>query len=76
MKFIKADEMEIAINYKAMRLAYVFVTVSLVVWLFIEMINIQKLPLIQFGILSVHNIIFHGSKLYLTKKMTGGLDEE
>ena len=76
MKFNKVDEMEIAINYKSARLAYVFVTISLLVWMIVNFVQNGEFPFIQFNIIAIQNIIFFGSKIYLTKKMTSDSNEK
>lgn len=74
MKF-KADEMEMSINYKAARLAYVFVTISLLIWMVVDFAMKEKFPLPQFSIIIMQNIIFFGSKVVMTHRMTGNRDE-
>lgn len=76
MNFNKADEMEMAISYKSARLAYVFVTISLIVWMIVDFVQNGKFPFIQFTIIAIQNIIFFGSKIYLTKKMTSDSNEK
>ncbi|MEA4845932.1 MAG: hypothetical protein VB106_01735 [Clostridiaceae bacterium] len=72
----KADEMEMAINFKSMRLSWVFVNVSLFIWLAADFLKSGELPFILFAIIAIQNIIFFGSKLYMTHKMTGNADEK
>lgn len=76
MKINKADEMEMAINYKSARNAYLFVTISLMAWILYELLQNDELPFIQFAIFSIQNFIFFSSKQYLTKKMTDDSDEK
>ena len=76
MKIKKADEMEMSINFKAMRLSWVFVSVALIIWMFYEFITTGELNTILFSIVMLQNIIYFGSKLYLTKKMSDDTDEE
>lgn len=75
MKIKKADEMEMSINFKAMRLSWVFVVVVLIIWVFYDFITTGELNTI-FSIILLQSIIFFGSKLYLTKKMSDDTDEE
>ncbi len=67
----KADEMEMAINFKAMRLSWVFVTVVLLVWCVIELAINGDIPLIPFIILCGQNVIFFSAKLIMTNKLSG-----
>ncbi|HHY70070.1 MAG TPA: hypothetical protein GX519_00040 [Thermoanaerobacterales bacterium] len=67
----KADEMEMFINFKSMRLSWVFVNVSLIIWLAVTFIKSGELPFILFMIISLQNIIFFGSKLYMARQMSG-----
>lgn len=69
MKFFRrADEMEMSINFKAMRLAYVFENAALLVWAVISQIKGYS-PIIQTTIILIQNIIFFGSQLYMKRKM-------
>lgn len=69
MKFFRrADEMEMSINFKAMRLAYVFENAALLVWAVISQINGDTFR-IQILIVLIQNIIFFGSQLYMKRKM-------
>lgn len=69
MKFFRrADEMEMSINFKAMRLAWVFENAALLVWAVISHINGDTF-LIQISIILIQNIIFFGSQLYMKRKM-------
>jgi len=72
----KADEMEMTINFKSMRLSWVFVIISLFVWLVADFLISGELPFIPFAIFVIQNIIFFGSKLYMTHKMVGNNNEE
>ena len=71
MKIKKADEMEMAINLKAARLAYVFVTISLVIWMIVDFATTGEFPLPQLIIVALQNIIFLGSKFLMTRRMIG-----
>lgn len=66
----KADEMEMFINFKSMRLSWVFVNVALIIWLAVTFIKSGELPFILFMIISFQNIIFFGSKLYITRQIS------
>lgn len=70
MRFKKADEMEMFINFKSMRLSWVFVNIALIIWLVVTYIKSREFPFILFEIICLQNIIFFGSKRYMTRKMT------
>ena len=76
MKGWKADEMETAINSRAARLAYWTLTGSLLVWCAAELLQTRKLPAWPFGIACAGVLVFLGAKLILTRRMTGGQDDE
>lgn len=72
----KADEMEMAISFKAMRLSWAFVLLSLLAWCVGELLVRHEMPFIPFMIICVSNLIFFSAKLILTKKLAGeGSDE-
>lgn len=74
----KADEMEMAINFKAMRLSWVFLTLSLLVWSMVDVIKEGTLGT-PFLLLMVSGSISSSTKLWLTRRMTkpeAGCDEE
>lgn len=66
----KADEMEMFINFKSMRLSWTFMNVALIIWLAVTFIKSGELPFILFMIICFQNIIFFGSKLYITRQMS------
>ncbi|HBQ86281.1 MAG TPA: hypothetical protein DD811_07370 [Syntrophomonas sp.] len=70
MKLNKADEMEMYINFKSMRLSWVFVNVALVTWLAVTFIKTGELPFILFMITCFQNMIFFGCKLYITRQIS------
>ena len=72
----KADEMEIAINYRAMRIAFVFSGIALLVYCIYEYVALKRLPTIPFVIFLVKEILFFVSKLFITSKMKKGSDDE
>ncbi|HBM81345.1 MAG: hypothetical protein QME45_03225 [Clostridiales bacterium] len=77
MKFFKKpDEMEMSINFKAMRLAWVFENIVLIVWTIISCIKEKGSFPITLMIILAQNIIFFGSKLYMAHKMTDDKNEE
>lgn len=66
----KADEMEMAINFKAMRCAWVFLALSLAVWCISETISSGEIPVVPFVLECVSSIIFFSVKIGLTNRMT------
>ncbi len=70
MRLQKADEIELSINFKSMRLSWVFGNIALFIWLTLAFIKNGEFPLILFTIISLQNVIFFGSKLYMTRKMS------
>jgi len=74
--FKKADEMEMEINFKSMRLSWVFENVALLIWLIVDSVKGEYFSFIPLTIISVQNIIFFGSKLYMTRKMSRDGDEK
>ena len=75
----KADEMEMAINFKAMRCAWAFLPLSLAVWCLSETISSGEIPAVPFVLECVSSIIFFSVKIGLTNRMTKserGNDEE
>lgn len=77
MKFFrKADEMEMSINFKAMRLAWVFENTALLVWAVISRIKEDTdTSLILITIILTQNVIFFGSQSYMKRKMTKEKDK-
>lgn len=72
----KADEMEMAVNFKAMRLSWVFTLLALLTWCVIEFAIDGETPFIPLMIICFQNIIFFSAKLVMTKKLAGkGSDE-
>jgi len=62
--------MEMHISFKSMRLAYIFVVIALIIWLALDFTKSGELPIVPFIIISLQNLIFFGSKIYLTRKMS------
>ncbi len=67
----KADEMEMSINFKAMRLSWVFVGVALIIWGIIGYIKNGDMPSIPFIILVAQIIIFFLAKLLIARRLAG-----
>lgn len=65
----KADEMEMAINFTAMRLSWTFANLYLISWVLFELITSGELVFLPFMLILLKSLIFFGYKLYLSKKM-------
>lgn len=65
----RADEMEMAINFKAMRLSWLFVGIALTVWCIVKFARDHDFPTIPFIILMTQNIIFFSAKLWIANRM-------
>lgn len=73
----KADEMEMMINFKSTRMAFIFSNLALLGYCIYGVITMEKILTIPFTILCGSCSLFFISKLYLSKKMTkGNFDEE
>ena len=66
----KADEMELSINFKAMRLSWVFVGVALTLWCIVKYIMEGEFPSVPFILLMTQNIIFFSAKLLIARRLT------
>jgi hypothetical protein len=75
--FTKADEMEVFINFKACRNAYVFVEIALAIHCLIYRLKTGELPW-AWLVFIVSGLVFQGTKMIETKRLTepGYLDEE
>ena len=75
--FTKADEMEMAVNYKAARNAFVFLQVSLAIYCLIIALKTGELPWAWLIFVS-SGTVFWVTKLMETKRLTasGDPDEE
>ena len=72
----KADEMELAVNLRAMRISHCFTTLALVVYCCITLAKMGDLPTVSFLILCGSNLLFFGVKQALTKRLTKDVDDE
>lgn len=72
----KADEMEMMINFKSIRLSWIFSELSLVIYCFVEMIRTGDLPAVPFLILCVSGVIFFAGKLLMTRRLAEENDDE
>jgi len=78
-KIWKADEMEMDINFKAVRLAWVFVQIALLVFIIAYILANHKWDLILtiiFSMFMASSIVFWTAKIFYTKKMTAGIEDE
>lgn len=66
----KADEMEMAINFKSTRIAFIFSTLALLSYCIYGVIAKHESFTIPFVILCISCSLFFISKLYLSKMMT------
>ena len=75
--FSKADEMELAINYKAARNAYAFLVLALTIYCLICFLKTGELPWVWLIFIG-SGLVFWGTKLIETKRLTesGDPDEE
>ncbi len=75
--FAKADEMELAINYKAARNAYAFLVLALAIYCLICFLKTGELPWVWLIFIG-SGLVFWGTKLIETKRLTesGDSDEE
>jgi len=72
----KADEMELAINLRAMRVSHCFTTLALVIYCGVVLAEQGDLPTIPFLILCVSNLLFFNVKLWLTRRLAKDADDE
>ena len=75
--FKKADEMELAVNYKAARNAFVFLEFALAVYCLVCVLKTGELPWVWL-IFTISGLVFWGTKLIETKRLSdpGDSDEE
>lgn len=76
MQLKKADELEMAINFKSMRLSWIFFSFALLGWVVYEYIKSGEFLIIPLSIDLLQTIIFFASKLIITHRMSGGGNEE
>ncbi len=78
MKFKKwkADEMEMSINYRAMRIAYAFTIIALLAYCIYEYATSKLVPSIPFAIVCGQVALFFISKVFITSKMAKESDDE
>ncbi len=72
----RADEMEVSINYRAMRIAFVFSSIALLAYCMYAYLTLKKIPTIPFVIVCLQGSLFFASKVFITNKMTKETDNE
>lgn len=75
-KRIKADEMEMSINFKAVRASWIYSLLFLIVWNMFSVIKTGDIELIPFILLISETLIMFVVKSILTKKMSGDSDND
>lgn len=75
-KRIKADEMEMSINFKAVRASWIYSLLFLIVWNMFSVIKTGDIELIPFNLLVSETLIMLVVKSILTKKMSGDSDND
>ena len=75
-KRIKADEMEMSINFKAVRASWIYSLAFLIVWNMVSVIKTGEIELVPFILLVSQTFIMFIVKSILTKKMSGNSKHE
>lgn len=75
-KRITADEMEMSINFKAVRVSWIYSLLFLIVWNMVSVIKTGDIELIPFILLVSEALIMFVVKSILTKKMSGDSDND
>lgn len=75
-KRIKADEMEMSINFKAVRASWIYSLIFLIIWNMVSVIKTGDIELIPFILLVTEALIMFVVKSILTKKMSGDSDDD
>lgn len=75
-KRIKADEMEMSINFKAVRASWIYSLIFLIVWNMVSVIKTGDIELIPFILLVTEALVMFVVKSILTKKMSGDSDDD
>lgn len=73
--FTKADEMELAINYKAARNSFVFLEIALAIYCLVCVWKTGELPWIWL-IFVISGLIFWGTKLIETRRLSSPGDSD
>jgi hypothetical protein len=75
-KWIKADEMEMSINFKAIRAAWIYSLLFLAIWNIVSVIRTGSIEFEPSFLLSTSMFIMLTVKSVLTKKMSGDKDND
>ena len=75
-KRFKADEMEMSINFKAVRASWVYSLLFLIVWNIVSVIKTGDTELISFILLVSETFIMLVVKSILTKKMSADSEND
>jgi hypothetical protein len=75
-KWIKADEMEMSINFKAVRAAWIYSLLFLAIWNIVSVIRTGSIEFEPSFLLSTSMFIMLTVKSVLTKKMSGDKDND
>lgn len=75
MKIDRADEMEMYINLKSIRIAWAYTVLVLLVWSVYEMVKFGELGW-PFYLMITQNLIIFVSKEIIRRKLTAGKNEE
>lgn len=75
-KRIKADEMEMSINFKAVRASWIYSLLFLIVWNIFSVIKTGDIELIPFILMVSETLIMFVVKSILTKKMSDDSDND
>ena len=75
-KRFKADEMEMSINFKAVRASWVYSLLFLIVWNIVSVIKTGDIELISFILLVSETFIMLVVKSILTKKMSADSEND
>ena len=72
----KADEMEVSITLKAIRISWIYSMVFLLIWVLIVLIQTSELPYIPFALLSSDMIVMLLSTRIINRRMSGKKQNE
>jgi hypothetical protein len=67
----KMDEMEMSINLKSVRIAWVYGLIFLLIWVISEYITTQNLPFLPFILMVSQSAIYWACQLIIGGRMAG-----
>ena len=73
---LKADEFEMAINFKSMRISYAFISLALLGYCIVTLVQSGEVPTVPGMILCLTGVLFWSTKIFMTKHLTKGIDDE